>query len=228
MFPAIEKRSGPPATALSPQTARQPSGSEPADRAAVTALFGAEWDTVGMDFAVLGWPPDGPTLRLDHEAFAYAGKFVVSDTGTAVARADGRVHGAVAFSPDRTDADTLKLRYVTVRRDRQGEGIGPRLLRFVADRAADRGFSTVEIAVNNPYAYVAASRAGFAATGETTGVAELVLRDGADDARIEAAYLAGLATFERRDLPAELAAFVERKRAAGLPERVASPAAGSE
>ncbi len=39
-----------------------------------------------MEFALLGWPPDGPTLRLDHRRFAYAGKFVMSTTGKAVVR----------------------------------------------------------------------------------------------------------------------------------------------
>jgi GNAT superfamily N-acetyltransferase len=43
-----------------------------------------------MEFAVLGWPPDGPTLRLDYREFAYAGKFVMSNTGKAVARESAR------------------------------------------------------------------------------------------------------------------------------------------
>jgi GNAT superfamily N-acetyltransferase len=37
-----------------------------------------------MEFLVLGWPPDGPSLRLDYRHFAYAGKFVMSNTGKAV------------------------------------------------------------------------------------------------------------------------------------------------
>ncbi len=39
-----------------------------------------------MEYVILGWPPDGPTLRLDHRRFAYAGKFVMSTTGKAVVR----------------------------------------------------------------------------------------------------------------------------------------------
>ena len=39
-----------------------------------------------MEYVLLGWPPDGPTLRLDHRRFAYAGKFVMSTTGKAVVR----------------------------------------------------------------------------------------------------------------------------------------------
>lgn len=38
-----------------------------------------------MRYAVLGDHHDGPTLLLDWEAFSYAGKFVMSNTGKAVA-----------------------------------------------------------------------------------------------------------------------------------------------
>lgn len=174
-----------------------------------------------MDVAVLGWPPDGPTLSLDHERFAYAGKFVMSDTGKAVARADGELLGAVAFSPDRTDESTLRLRYVTVRRDRQGEGIGPKLLRLVTDRAAERGFESVLIAVNNPHAYVAAYRAGFGYTGAESGMAELLLAAAAS--RDAATYRDGLERFASRDLPDETRAFVERRRSDGVPAVVERP-----
>lgn len=140
-----------------------------------------------MELELLGWPPDGPKLRLDHERFSYAGKFVMTNTGKAVARADGDgtdEHGegytddvlaAASFNEDRTDAETLWIRYVTVAKSRRGDGIGPELLAFVRDRAIDRGYARVRIAVNNPFAYEALYRAGFAFTGETTGLAELVL-----------------------------------------------------
>lgn len=174
-----------------------------------------------MDFAVLGWPPDGPTLSLHHERFAYAGKFVMSDTGKAVVRDDGELVGAVAFSPDRTDESTLRLRYVTVRRDRQGEGIGPRLLRLATERAPTRGFESVLIAVNNPHAYVAAYRAGFGFTGEETGMAELLCS--ADSPRDPDRYRDGLSRFASRDLPEETRAFVERRRSEGVPAVVEIP-----
>ncbi len=90
-----------------------------------------------MEFALLGWPEDGHRLRLDHEHFAYAGKFVMTATGKAVVGDDGVV-AAAAFDADRTDPDTLCIRYVTVRDDRRGEGIGSDLLRFVREQAADR------------------------------------------------------------------------------------------
>lgn len=162
-----------------------------------------------MECRFVGWPDDGVTLDLDHERFAYAGKFVMSRTGKAVAEADGNVLGAVAFDRDRTDDAVWWLRIVTVRRDRRGEGIGPRLLDFTADRLLDRA-AGVRIAVNNPFAYEAAYKAGFAYTGERTGLAELVLERPAD--RSAECYRAGLEVYRDRDerSPAEAAFIAER------------------
>jgi len=175
-----------------------------------------------MDFAVLGWPSDEPTLRLDHEQFSYAGKFVMSQTGKTVARDDdGSILAAVAFSPDRTDPDTLRLRYVTVRADRRGEGIGPLLLRFTAERAFDRGYESVCIAVNNPFAYDAAYRAGFAFTGESTGLAELVCAYGAD--RGSDTYQAGLDRYRDRDLSAAERDFLAERENTAPPAVVDDP-----
>ncbi|MFB6297394.1 MAG: GNAT family N-acetyltransferase [Salinirussus sp.] len=154
-----------------------------------------------MEFAVRAWPPDGAALDLDHEQFIYGGKFNTGRTAKAVAREDGIV-AAVAFNEDRTDGDTLRFRYVSVREDRRAEGIGPRLLRFAAERARVRGYDRVLIAVNNPYAYEACYRAGFAFTGEETGMAELVLEFPAPD-RSGARYRDGLSVFAERNLPAD-------------------------
>ena len=127
-----------------------------------------------VEFAVLGGPDDGPTLDLDHERFAYAGKFVVSGTGKAVVRDDGELVAAASYDRDRTDERVVRVRYVTVRADRRGEGIGARLLAALAEHVlADA--RRVLIAVNNGFAYEAAYKAGFAYTGEQTGMAELVL-----------------------------------------------------
>lgn len=186
-----------------------------------------------MEYALLGWPEDGPTLRLDHEQFSYAGKFVMSTTGKAVARSDAAagadssdgpydsdVLAAVAFDPDRSDHTTLRCRYITVRTDRRGEGIGPRLLRFVSEHALERGFDRVSIAVNNPYAYEAAYRAGFAFTGTTTGIAELVCEYPPEDPSRER-YQAGLDHYRERDLTdAEEQFLTERTRP---PETVEAP-----
>lgn len=128
-----------------------------------------------MDVEFRGWPPDGEAVQLDHRRFAYAGKFVMTQTAKAVATAGDTVVAAVAFDEDRTDPSCIRLRYVTVARGRQGEGIGPRIVASVRDRALEAGYDRVCIAVNNPYAYEALSRVGFHYTGETTGLAEVVL-----------------------------------------------------
>ena len=187
-----------------------------------------------MEAEVLGWPPDGPTLRLDYSRFSYAGKFVMSNTGKAVVRDpeaatdsewDDDVLAAVSFNEDRTEPSTLWLRYVTVRDDLRGEGLGPRLCRLVTERAAERGYDCVRIGVNNPFAYEALYRAGFAFTGEDTGVAELVLERPtarvADD-RSREAYQAGLDRYRERDLSAAEVAFLERKAGSEPPTAAAA------
>ncbi|MFO7926588.1 MAG: GNAT family N-acetyltransferase [Halobacteriota archaeon] len=184
-----------------------------------------------MDPVLLGWPSDSPMLRLDYRRFSYAGKFVMSNTGKAVIRDpkrsgtigsefDDDVLAAVAFNADRTDPGTLWLRYVTVREDRRGEGLGPDLCRFVVDRAAARGYDRVRIAVNNPFAYEALYRAGFSFTGETTGIAELVLERPAQrvpDDRSTETYQAGFDEYRARDLSPEERTFLGAKRGRAPP-----------
>lgn len=184
-----------------------------------------------MEYVVLGWPPDGPTLRLDYRRFAYAGKFVMSDTGKAVVRNssmadpdseyDEDVLAAVSFGPDRETGDVLWLRYVTVRDDQRGEGLGPRLCRFAVDRGRDRGFAEARIAVNNPYAYEALHRAGLGWTGAEAGLAELVLST--DAPRTRERYQAGLDVFRERDLTAAEQSFLDSRADAGPPPLVAAP-----
>lgn len=159
-----------------------------------------------MELAVLGWPPDGPQLRLDYRQFSYAGKFVMTNSGKAVARLDDELVGAIAFNEDRTDSGTLWLRYVTVRDDFRGEGVGPPLAAFTTERAFDRGYERVKIAVNNPFAYQALHKAGFGFTGEETGIAELVLSRPGDRSR--ARYQSGLDRFRERDLSPEEESFL--------------------
>jgi GNAT superfamily N-acetyltransferase len=178
-----------------------------------------------MEYVVRGWPPNGPKLRLDHERFSYAGKFVMTNTGKAVARepveGNQRLVGAVAFNEDRTDASTLWLRYITVRRDRRGEGIGPNLARFVAERARERGYESVRIAVNNPFAYEAMYRAGFDYTGDQTGMAELVLESPGE--RDPATYQSGLDLFRERDLSEGEAAFLSERVESTPPSVIDAP-----
>ena len=123
---------------------------------------------------------------------------------------DGRVLGAVAFNADRTDPETWWLRYITVRGDRRGEGIGPRLAAFTTARLRERRAERVRIAVNNPYAYEALYRAGFAYTGEETGIAELVLACPPPD-RSRATYRAGLDVFRARGPGPDERSFLDRK-----------------
>jgi GNAT superfamily N-acetyltransferase len=203
-----------------------------------------------MRFELVGWPDDGPKLALDYRAFSYAGKFVMTNTGKAVALADpggsdatgsspvdgderppprtdvdgavdfdGTVLGALAFNADRTDPDAWWLRYVTVREDRRGEGIGPRLAGFTTGRLRERGARAVRIAVNNPYAYEALYRAGFAFTGEETGIAELVLTYPAGD-RSRGTYQDGLDLFRARGPDGDQRAFLDRKAGTDPPEPI--------
>jgi GNAT superfamily N-acetyltransferase len=180
------------------------------------------------EFTIVDAPGEGATCRLDYRAFAYAGKFVVGDTGKALLRtADGAaavpewepdeplpetvdpdafetdVLAAVSFSPDRTDPACCRLRYVTVHVARRGEGLGPDLVRRTVSWLADAGYERVRIAVNNPFAYEALYKCGFAYTGQQTGLAELELERPAsapapsrDDAE---RYRAGLVVFRDRD-----------------------------
>ncbi len=127
-----------------------------------------------MEFVFLGWPSDGPRLELDHRRFAYAGKFVMRSTGKAIVRTGDQTIAAVSFSPDRTRDDRMWIRYVTVEETHRGRRIAPRLVGATVDRILAHDFAVVTIAVNNPFSYVAMSRAGFGFTGETTGIAEVV------------------------------------------------------
>lgn len=188
-----------------------------------------------MEYVLLGWPPDGPTLRLDHEQFSYAGKFVMSSTGKAVARetleapAEHSVEdtepraivAAVAFNEDRTDESTLWLRYVTVRADRRSEGIGPQLCAAVRAHALEAGYDRVRIAVNNPYAFHALCRAGFGPTGESTGIAERVLEAPPPGT---ATYSEDIALYlDRDDLSDDERTFVHRHRDKGMPDPIEPP-----
>ena len=199
-----------------------------------------------MEYAFLGWHDGeggGPRVRLDYRAFAYAGKFVTSSTGVAVVRdvtdplsldvdedeppqiGDPAVVAAVAFNEDRTDSETLWLRYVTVRGDRRGEGVGPRLIAFVCKRAHERGYARCRIAVNNVFSYEALSKVGFAYTGRETGLAEVVLdRELRGEAAVDAdTYQRGLDVFRERDCSDAERAFLTAREGTGPPERVDAP-----
>ncbi|WP_049971036.1 GNAT family N-acetyltransferase [Haladaptatus cibarius] len=168
-----------------------------------------------MENTILGWPKDGPTLRLDYEVFSYAGKFVMSNSGKAVARQDDELVAAIAFNEDRTDDETVWLRYVTVRADRRGEGIGAELARFTTKKIHEKGYRGVKIAVNNPFAYQALYRAGFGWTEEETGIAELVLEHPAEQSK--STYQSGLDVFRDRDLSSDEESFLAEKKGSKPP-----------
>lgn len=172
-----------------------------------------------MDFELLGWPDEGPTLSLDHRRFPYAGKFVMSNTGKAVARDDESIVGAVSFNEDRTAEAVMWLRYLSVRQDRQGERIGPRLAATTSAMILEQDYDRVSIAVNNPFAYQALYRAGFGFTGRTTGLAELVLQTPHTTERSD--YERGLAEFcQRKDLSQAEREFLAHKDGDPPPEPV--------
>lgn len=172
-----------------------------------------------MECRVLGDVDGGPAVELDHRAFAYAGKFVMTSTGKAIAREHDDIVAAVAFNRDRTDHTIAWLRYVSVRIDRRGEGIGPRLLDFAAGHLLE-AVERVKIGVNNPFAYQAAYKAGFAFTGEETGIAELVLVRPGD--RSPAGYRTGLRRFaDRAELTPAERAFVGERRESDPPCSIA-------
>ena len=168
-----------------------------------------------MECEVLGWPPDGPTLDLDWREFSYAGKFVMTNTGKAVARVSGEIVGAVAFNADRANPNAGWLRYVTVRSDLRGTGVGPRLASFTAGRLLEEDFDRVRIAVNNPFAYEALYKAGFAFAGEETGVAELVLERPEPPRALP--YRDGLEQFADRELSEREKSFLDEKLETGPP-----------
>lgn len=129
------------------------------------------------------------------------------------------VLAAVAFNEDRTDSGVLWIRYVTVHADHRGEGLAPRLVSFLAEEAEARGYRRLRIAVNNPFAYHAMYKAGFAYTGRQTGLAELVLeRPGEPD---RPTYQCGLDVFRERDLSETEAEFLDAREGDDPPSGVA-------
>ncbi|UWG47758.1 Acetyltransferase (GNAT) family [Halanaeroarchaeum sp. HSR-CO] len=167
-----------------------------------------------MEFEFLGWPADGPTLELDWRRFSYAGKFVMSNTGKAVAREDGDIVGAIAFNEDRTDDDRCWIRYVTVREDWRGESVGTKLTAFAVNQLLDR-YATIRTGANNPFSYQSFYKAGFGFVGETTGLAELVLERPVE--RSTTRYRAGLRRYADRDLSEPEREFIEAHRDADPP-----------
>ena len=175
-----------------------------------------------MEFELLGWPGEGVTLELDYREFSYAGKFVMGKTGKAVLTERGSILAAASFSPDRTDPGNIRIRYVTVRGDRRGDGLGPKLLSTLRLHLLDGDYDTVIIAVNNPFAYQAAYRAGFVWTGDETGLAELELTAPGDSDPEE--YREGLSRYlDRATLSDRERAFIEDHEGDHPPDPIDPP-----
>ena len=175
-----------------------------------------------MEFELLGWPGEGVTLELDYREFSYAGKFVMGETGKAVLTERGSVLAAASFSPDRTDDSCFRIRYITVRGDRRGDGLGPKLLSTLRLYLLDRDYEHVVIAVNNPFAYQAAYRAGFVWTGDETGLAELELTAPGD--RDQEQYRAGLTRYrDRATLSDRERSFIDEHDADQPPDPIDPP-----
>lgn len=153
------------------------------------------------------------TFELDADRFAYAGKFRVPG-GKAVTRdeeaSEDGIVAALSFSPDRADDEAVRVRYITVRDDLRGEGIGSSLLEYAADRLLER-YEDVRISVNNPYSYAAARKAGFGWTGDETGMAELVMERPRSQDEEDARHVEALRAFEERNLSDDEEKFVRRK-----------------
>lgn len=175
-----------------------------------------------LTYSLLGLPSEEPTLEVSHEEFAYAGNFRLPDTGKTVVNTDDRLLGIAAFNDERTAGNRGRIRYVSIRRNARGEGLGPRLLRFTGERLADH-YASLAMAVNNPIAYEAAYRAGFISTGRETGVSEIVLTYRPDrDPSIED-YRAGFERFAAEDLPDEQRAILDRYATESPPSVVEVP-----
>ena len=175
-----------------------------------------------MEFELLGWSDEGTIIALDHQEFSYAGKFRMSASGKAVLREHGTILAAASFSADRSDEKNVWIRYLTVKTDRTGERLGSRLAATLQCWLLDKQYECVSIAVNNPFAYVACYRAGFAWTGNETGIAELVLSHTAP--RSISAYQEGLNRFsDKRTLTDAELSYVEKWSKIGQPDRISVP-----
>lgn len=178
-----------------------------------------------MEVSFLGSAEGGPRLDLDHDRFAYAGKFVMTNTGKAVASRASEQVGAASFNRDRTDETVVWIRYITIRADCRGEGIGSWLLAVTSGHLLEDN-ELVKIAVNNPFAYRASYKAGFVFTGVRTGLAEVVLAR--PDERSREAYQRGLDFFlEREDLSSDTRSTLENWRVDDPPPVVTAEPSGT-
>jgi len=177
-------------------------------------------------------PADDPTLVLlgleeatsivlPQEEFAYAGQYRMKRYGKAVLTrrpdrptAAAAIIAALSTDRHRIQENRLVVRTIDVRREARGNGWGPLLLRSVLPAVATAGFETIQINVNNPFAYIAACKAGFGWTGRTTGLAELIMTRPTDRPSrwSRGRFIAGLSLYRRRRLDTASRGLIARYR----------------
>lgn len=178
-------------------------------------VLATRYTSVSVHVEFRGSPAGGPAVSLDHTEFRYAGKFQMTTTGKALLIDSNSCIAITAFSTDRSCDNRIWLRYVSVHDDYQARGVGPRFLRTTTTTLLDQ-VKSIRIAVNNPFAYVAAYKAGFVYTGEQTGIAELLLDH--PGIRTTESYLAGLEVFRDADhLSSVEQSYLEEKHAGAPP-----------
>ena len=142
---------------------------------------------------------------LDHEEFSYAGKFRLPTNKVVARECDGDIVGVLSYDEER-GSEATRIRYLSVRSDRQQQGVAADLVEEATDRLLD-DYPAVRISVNNPYAYGAVHRAGFGYTGDTGPQQEVVMQRPHETGR----YEEGLRKLLEADLSGEQRRYVERK-----------------
>ncbi len=164
---------------------------------------------------------EATSIVLPQEEFAYAGQYRMQRYGKAVLTrrpdlptAAAAIIAALTTDRHRVHHDRLVVRTIDVRRAERGNGWGPLLLRSVLPAVATAGYTTVQINVNNPFAYIAACKAGFGWTGRTTGLAELMMTRPTDRPSTwsRGRFIAGLSLYRRRRLATASRGLIARYR----------------
>jgi hypothetical protein len=173
--------------------------------------YAGKFVTGGTGVAVIRGKPDDSATKIDDANAGNSSTDAETDPKSVAPLPDGvaesdfvdNILAAIAFSPDRTDRSTLKIRYLTVRDDLRGDGqqLGPRLVVFLTSKAATAGYDRIAIAVNNAFSYHALYKAGFSYTDRETGLAELMLDRPIDKSAVasQSGYQRGLDVFRERE-----------------------------
>lgn len=159
------------------------------------------------EFRITSRPGEADDLVLDHETMPYAGKFGRRRPGTAVLCLEGTVVAALAFSPNRRDPGRCMIRYLSVARDHQREGLAGELVASFVDWATGAGYRSARITVLNPFAVGALADAGFGYAGASGPGGGVVM---AYPAGADPAIDAALARLAEGDLDGPQRRYVQR------------------